>query len=212
MDSIEDDEVSPPRTAAQAGEQRARQPGAVPALRQRRQGQLVLAQAAHLPRGHGVSSSTDESAGLHAPRKPGAVPAQRRRQPGPPSLACAVPHAQRKLQHSSSCDTSAEDVSTSGSDSNGQGGVLMSRPADRNSPQQVASAVLACHENLVRGSSAEWAVLGTQAVDADDTGGSRLVLDLRPETLKLLQPSVLFKCAYGFGSRLLGLQTLLRAT
>ena len=142
MDSIEDDEVSPPRTAAQAGEQRAQQPGTVPVLRQRRQGQLVLADAASSPRRHEMSSGRDESAGQHAPRKAGTVPALRRRQPGHPALA-AAPHAQRKPQPSRSCNTSAEDVSTSDSDSDGQCCLPMPQPVIRNSTKKVASVVLA---------------------------------------------------------------------
>ena len=142
MDSIEDDEVSPPRTAAQAGEQRPQQPGTVPALRQRRQGQLVLAAAAPSPRAHEMSSGSDELAGQHAPRKPGTVPALRRRAPGHPSLA-AAPHAQRKQQPSSGCDTLAEDVSTPDSDSAGQSCLPMPQPVTRNSSKKVASVVLA---------------------------------------------------------------------
>ena len=141
MDSIEDDEVSPPRTAAQAGEQRLLQPGAVPVLQQRRQGQLVLADAAASPCVHEMSSGSDESAGQHAFRKAGTVPALRRRQTGHPLLA-AAPHARRKPQPSSSCDTSAEDVSTSDSDSDGQSCLPMPQPVTRKS-KKVASVVLA---------------------------------------------------------------------
>ena len=149
-DSIEDDEVSPPRTAAQAGEQRPQQPGAVPALRQRRRGQLVLADAAHSPRRE-ASSGPGEPAGQHAPGKPGAVPALRRRQPGQLSLALA-PHApQRKPRPGSSCSTSAEGVSTSGSDSDERCDLRMPQPVTRNERKEVASVVLACREQSVGG-------------------------------------------------------------
>lgn len=198
MDSIEDDEVSPPRTAAQAGEQRPQQPGAVPVLRQRHQGQLVLTDAAPSPRGQEVSSGSDESAGQHAPRKPGILPAQRRRPPGHPPLA-AAPHAQRKPQPISSCDTSAEDVSTSDSESDGQCCLPMSQPAARKSSKEVASMVLAGPRQLSGVSLPNVVVLYAQAPVAEEADGSRLVLDLRPETLATLQPSALFKCACELG-------------
>lgn len=148
MDSIEDDEVSPPRTATQAGEQRPQQPSAVPVLRQRRQGQLVLAAAAPSPRAREMSGGSDDSAGQHAPRMPGTVPALRRRQPGHPALA-AAPHAQRKPQPSSTCDTSTDDVSTSDSDSDGQSCLPMPQPVTRNSSEKVASVVLARPRQLL---------------------------------------------------------------
>ena len=45
-----------------------------------------------------------------------------------------------------------------------------------------------------------------QAPVAEEADGNRLVLELRPETLALLQPSVLFKCACESGPLNVGLK------